>query len=430
MVGVVTTVEQDVEWQFAEGVRRVCRISGQDFSYFFARESAYCSSFMAYTGLTLSAALGANGINSGTPDKLAIDYYNKIMAGDKGIMSGTKFAYNGGAISWSTLVQTDIQPYKNLPLNIPTAFNYLAIDGTWSETFQRLLPFPWYEFAIMTQETAANAQISIGDVPMFAPASPMVMARPLPLPKLVGPGADKLDMSAWDALPVFTPDNGAMLAEGQTFSMDDVRNFYVINPNILNTLTGESNQAVGPWLYEYAAWIDLGSVEKFGYRPSIHNIFWFADPQGLQAQQNAGSQQSFQDMVAAMSLVPVSFHEPTPYMANTRASLNLRPDIQPGVRFRYPGDKAGTPWDAYVRTVAHSFVFGHASTTTLGLARALPSLVYENENLLLALHTGRGAKVDGVYAATGGTGIQPFNLTTAQSELSSLSQAYFTAGKK
>lgn len=434
MVGVVTRVEQDVEWRFGAGVRRVCRVSGQDFSYFFAQESAYSETLLKFASgvgvIGLEAGLASNGIDSGSPDKLALDYYNSIMAGKQGIMSGTKFAYNGSSVPWSTLVQTDIQPYPNLPSLIPCAWNYLAVEGTWASAFQTLLPFPWYEFAILTLDTAPAAQISMGDVPMFLPASPVVMARPLPLPRLLGPDGGSLYMKDWDALPVYQPDNGAVLAEGQSFDVNDVRNFYVVNPNFLNTLYGASNQHISPWIYNYAAWIDVGGIQRYGYKPSIHNIIWFADPKGLQAQQNAGNEQKIEQLVADIALVPVSFHEPTPFMANVRVTLNLRPDIPPGVKFRYPGDKAATLWDAYVRTVAHSFVFGQASTTTLGLARALPTAVYGDENLLLALHTGKGAKIDGVYTTMNGTGIQPFNLTTAQSELESLSKAYFTAGQK
>ena len=433
MVGVVTAISQNVQWRYNGGVHRVCRVQGKDFSYFFTQFGSYCEMLLRFSqaGLVgLPGGLAINGVVNGSPEQIATTYYNRIMAGTSGLMSGTKFSYSGSTLTFNDLVQADFRPYPNLAISIPCAWNFLAVEGAWNDFFLALFPWPWYEFTIATEETAANAQLSIGDVPMFAPVSPVVLARPTPIPKLTG-DADALDTSLWDALPVVSPDGNQIIDHEEGFSVAEVRNFYVLNPSTLNTLLGSSNQQNAPFMFQAASWIDASSIQRYGYRPRPDNIYWFSDPSGNQAQQNAGNESAFDQTVEALALVPVSYHEPTPYMLSGSVLLNLRPDIAPGVKLRFSYDKAFTQWDAYVRSVNHSFIFGEASTTRLGYCRGLPSEVYADQSTLLALHQGKGSRVLGQYGINATSqGIKKFNLTTAQSDLESLSTAFSTPGAK
>ena len=433
MVGVVTAVSQNVQWRYGGGVHRVCRVQGKDFSYFFSQFGSYCEMLLRFSeaGLVgLPGGLAINGVVNGSPEQIATTYYNNIMAGKSGLMSGTKFSYSGSTLSFNDLVQTDFRPYPNLSISIPCAWNFLAVEGAWNDFFLALFPFPWYEFTIATEEPASGAQLSIGGGPMFSPVSPVVVARPMPIPKLTG-DADSIDTSLWDALPIVTPDGNQVLDHEEGYSVADVRNFYVLNPSTLNTLLGVSNQQNAPFMFQAASWIDAASIQRYGYRPRPDNIYWFSDPSGNQAQQNAGNENAFDDLVKALALVPVSYHEPTPLMLSGSVLLNLRPDIMPGVKLRFSYDKALTQWDAYVRTVNHSFIFGEGSTTRLGYSRGLPSEVYADHGTLLALYQGKGSKVLGEYGINASSkGIQKFNLTNAQSQLESLSTAFSTPGAK
>lgn len=428
MIGVVTSIEQDTEWVFGDGVRRVCRISGQDFSYFFNQQAAYCSTLLRFAPVNLASyagALSTAGIASGTPDSIANTFYNNIMAGSGGIMSRTKFRYNGQLVPWASMVATDFVPYPS-SINIPAAWNYLAVDGTWTERFQQLFPFPWYEFMIAT--AVGTAAVNLTDRNFFSSVSPTVIARPLPLPTLTNNG-QALNMTLWNALPTYAPDGNAILAHSDVYDISDIKNFYMLNPTYLNTLQGISNQQLAPWVYLYAGWIDIPSIQRYGYKPHVSNIYWLADPLGNQAQQNATNQDAFQALVSQIALVPVSYYEPSALMARCVARLNLRPDIFPGVKFQYSPDKAGTQWLSYVRSVSHNFVMGEDSTTTLGLCRSLPVDVYNDQATLLAIHNGQAGKVNGMYTPLY-SGIEPFNLNNATADLAALSNAFTTPGAK
>lgn len=441
MAGVVTEVSEDVEWKFDSGVHRAVQITGQDFSYFFSQSCSYCTTLTLYGEAYLpQLGLTAAGVSQGSPDGVAKQFYNQIVAGARGIMASTTLHYDGSPVKLTDLLGTDFRKYPNLPIQIPAAWQFLSLEGSWFDSFKSLLPFPWYELFLATAEpgqygqTVSSATLSIGDNPHFAPANPALIARPLPLPTLVNPSAPKLDTSLWDALPVFMPDNGglAVLAYSRSRSVSEIRNFYTVNPLILSSMFGGSNGQIAPWLFQqkYGAWIDVTSMERYGYRPNPLTSTWFSDSSGQQAQSNAGKSERFQEMVGVISLLPVGFHEPTTLMSNAQAVLNLRPDIYPGVRFRCVPGKNGISWDYYVRQVSHSFTFGEPCTTTLGLCRGLPTAVYQDDpETLLAIHMGRGELVDGQFAVNAkASGIVPFNMNTSTFDLAQLAPVFGAPG--
>lgn len=439
MVGVVTDIQEDVGWRFGRDVRRVTRVIGQDFSYFFQQSCAYSDTLVRY-GQPYIAQLGLTsyGIATGSPDQLAKTFYNQIVAGTGGVMSSTTLQYDGGAVKLTDLMEANFLPYTNLPLSIPAAWNFLALSGSWFESFGSLLPFPWYELGVFTAgpgqygQSASSATLSIGDVPFFLPANPVMLARPLPIPKFSSASSLTLDTSAWNGLPVFSPDNEglAVLDSSGSRSLGAVKNFYIFNPLVLNGQFGHSNAGVSPWLYDYGSWIDISSIERYGFRPRIDNLAWFSDPTGQQAQTNAQAGTQFRDTIGIVSLLPVAFHQPTPLMRDASVRLNLRPDIYPGVRFRCILGKNFDSWDFYCRSVEHSFIFGGECTTSLGLCRGLPTAVYSNTQLLQSIYLGKGAVVDGVYQVGSGTGIQVFNMKTSAHELAEIAPIFATPGKQ
>jgi hypothetical protein len=82
-------------------------------------------------------------------------------------------------------------------------------------------------------------------------------------------------------------------------------------------------------------------------------------------------------------------------------TMPLRPDILPGQVFGFALYKGPRTWDFYIDSVAHKFVWGRFTGTTLGLSRGLPSDVYAQsaaDGLLQAIHTGKAMRQDGDYA--------------------------------
>lgn len=439
MVGVVVNIQQDITWRFGDGVRRVTQIDGQDFSYFFSQSCSYSDSLLMYSNQRYAdIGLLSHGIVQGSPDQIAQRFYNTVVAGNSGIMSTTTLQYDGSPVKLSSLLGSVFGKYPNTPVTIPTAWQFMALNGTWFNSFQALLPFPWYEVAVLTAETgqygqaASGSTLSVGDNPQFPPVNPVLVARPLPLPTLINPQSPTLSTSLWDALPVAQPDNYglSLLHFDEARSLAEARNFYVTNPLFLNSQMGVSNQAVTPWLYQYGAWIDVAGIQRYGYKARVDNIVWFADPSGQQAQSNASDSGAFSETVGVISLQPVAFHEPAPLMSSGTGVVNLRPDISPGTRFRCIPGKNGRQWDFYIRGVSHTFTFGEACMTTLTLCRGLPSDVYADHSLLQALHLGKGAIIDGEYQQSGATGIQVFDYKTSQLELGQLAPVFASPGQK
>jgi hypothetical protein len=220
----------------------------------------------------------------------------------------------------------------------------------------------------------------------------------------------EMDFSLWDALPQFTLDTNGPVQSSLQFDDSEVRNFYVINPMWLSNQFGLTNDMQTPFTFLFASWADTASIHRYGYRPEISELHWFSDSNGIAAQGNAAAGtgiQGFDTLVGDLALKKISHHEPTPNMARAAISTNLRPDIMPGNRFAYMPFKDAQQWDFYIEGVTHNWVFGGASTTTLALSRGLPDAVYNDDALMIALHTGNAQRINGQYVVGLPPGLGP-----------------------
>lgn len=452
MIGVVRNIGESTAWQPGVGVQRQIMVSGYDFGYFFLLQNYYTLSLL---NATIGAPLGSDGslasieqgLVYGTPDVVGAAWYNDIMAGPKSIMAKTTFAYQGTRPSFFDMVATFFQPYTDVDITIPTSDNFMSADGTWIDKFRSLFPFPWYEFFVTTAPIGVypgkTASIPINiSAPGFEPASPSLVARvnPLPWSKNLGSGSSlKLQMqfARWDALSQYRLDADGPIALQMSNSDDELRNFYIVNTKWLSNLFGLQNDNQTPFTWLFASWIDTASMHRYGYRPEIAELHWFADPDGVAAKQYAASgkgMNDFEQAIANLTLKKTSYHEPSVIMNRAEAVTNLRPDILAGNRIVLPVRKNNEPWEFYIEGVTHNYQFGGAAVTTLSLNRGLPQEVYGDDDLMLAMHTGNTSRVNGKYQVGLPQGIgqplQPLNFSNMTAIIGQVAEVFAVPGSK
>jgi len=454
MVGNVQSCQETQIWHTGKGVARAIVVEGTDFQQFFNQPSYYTTSFLA--GSVNAVIPGAQGFKSvvsdglltGPPNQFAAKWYKDIMAGPNSIMANLTFAYKNSRVAFYNIVSQYWEAYDSA-VTIPFADYYMLSNGSWQQKFLTTLPLPWYEFFVTTApvgyydshipppaaaiETGGSISIPapIGfSLPGFATVGPQVVARvnPFPWTQPTGPYTAggtfpkvTMNQDRWNALPTFVTEETSGIEHSLNFSTDEVRNFYVINPTYLTQALGVNNSNNSPFIYTYAAFVDVGSIHRYGYRPEIAEISWFSDMSGAYARLMAATGQTpenFSQLVEELSLRQSSYFEPTPLMAKGNITMRLRPDILIGTRFIYNPFKNPEPWQFYVEGVDHDFVFGEQSTTTLTLTRGLPTTVYANSTLLEAIHTGNAQRLNGQYVQGNvpniGSGLEPVNYASIQ----------------
>lgn len=466
MIGVATAIKEDEAWNAGQGVRRVITVTGQDFGYFFATFNWVALTFLGGTyasilepqlGNTPGAGLAMiiEGLASGTPKQVGAAWYNKVMAGTQGILAQSSFPFGTQRVPFTDAVATIFQEYPGFI--IPFGDYFIATEGSWDAKFRAIFPFPFYEFFVITAPpnfynpaTGASDATSGYGFTMQAlgqnvKASPTMVARINPLPTITASVISGLklsvtdttappsqmtsypnssvtygavDVSAWNNLPLFQPDFSTT-TKSALFSIDEVRNFYLINPRWLGSLFGNNNGSIGNWIYTSTGAVDVASIHRYGYRPAYVETHWIADILGTYAQ--AGNI-DLPGLISNMITRIFSYSEPTPLMLRAAASHELRPDIMPGCRYRYRPFKEPQIWDFYIESVTHQFVFGGASGTTIGLSRGLPSTIYADASkngILTQAHLGNAQRIDGSYQvgvpAGLGAPLQPIDFTSNQS---------------
>ncbi len=455
MVGIVNSIQEDQSWVTNKGTQRTITIQGVDFQYFFTLPNYYTLSFLGGVGagaVAGQAELLGNLSNSqvdSSPDIFAAAWYKGIMAGPGSIMANLSFPVGASRVPFYNMVGQYWEPYGG-NITIPFAAYYMMADGAWYDKFMEIFPFPWYEFFITTapsgyypgtgtQDVAYIPPTTTFNLPGFAPAFPQIIARVNPLPWTPNPSGSttnpqlQMDQSRWSALPNFTTSENSGISHTVAFSDAEVYNYFIINPTIMTQLLGGSNSVVAPFVFTFAAWADTASIHRYGYRPLISELQWFADPAGVHAQSltaGGGTFGDFQTLVANLALKQTSYYEPTPNMASGQITTRLRPDILPGTRFTFAPYKDSEQWQFYVEAVDHNYAFGDASTTTLQLSRGLPVSAYANTDLMLALHTGNAQRKNGAYSIglpPGlGSPLQPVNMNNMQSIVTGIAPAYTT----
>jgi hypothetical protein len=135
-----------------------------------------------------------------------------------------------------------------------------------------------------------------------------------------------------------------------------------------------------------------------------------------------------EELVGTLSLQMPAYCEPTPNMLSGPMTMELRPDIIPGNRFAFAPYRDGVQWTFYISAVSHSMAFGSRATTTLSLTRGLPTSVYQDNALMLALCTGNAMRQNGQIVAGlppgSGSGLAPLNIATLQSIMASPSHSF------
>jgi hypothetical protein len=173
-------------------------------------------------------------------------------------------------------------------------------------------------------------------------------------------------------------------------------NFYVINPTYMKSLFGMSNSSNLSFIFQFIGAISPASIHRHGFRPLYKDTNWFNDGTGHFGQSGSGN---FQQLVAQLTILLSSYHEPVPLMAKGVDIGPLRPDIIPGNRYTFSPFKGEESWDFYINAVKHSYVFGGPSTTALTITRGFPSSIYSDTSMggvLTQAHLGNAMRKDGV----------------------------------
>lgn len=446
MMGVVRSASESQDWgtsqEGSSSVTRLQYIQGDDFTAYFTAFNyvaltmfgiSYGTPFAQAVGLPLSGgfpALVGQGAYGGTsesdsnPAIAARAWFDNIMLGSGGIMGRAFVPYLGGSrVLLSTIFE---RIWENYPVFIPLATTFLAAEGSWMAKFQDILPWPWYEFFVVTAPIGAyggtiasgttipGKPFTMSAMALAQPVSPIVVGRvnPQPLLKVTGSGANQaitlgsIDMSRWSKLTVFAlaDDGVGFFSSGVGFSTDEVRNLYFVNPTAYAPLYGNGNANTVPFTYLFTALGDSASIHRYGYRPEFTSTPWMFDPQGTAGQ---NPQLNVPFSVAEMTARVAGMYHPTPLMARGTTTIPLRPDVLAGNIWRYPPFKGASPtpggsatWDFYIDGFRHEFVFGGRSQTVLTLSRGLPTSVYADPSdggLLQSIWLGNAQRVNGGY---------------------------------
>lgn len=459
MIGVVTNISGSDVWVPGTGVRRGTVITGQDFGYFF---NSFNWAALTFLGTTFASVLepqlgnqpGAGlallieNLATGTPKQVGEAWYRKVMAGTEGILSNTTVPFGDRRVKFYDAVATLFEEYTGYI--IPFGDYFIASEGSWDAKFRDIFPYPFYEFFVTTMPTGGiSFKKETGD---FTPgyhftmkqmgptvsASPMMVARLNPLPHIPVEIEGKntffkaIDTKDWNNLTLFQPEF-SFIDSQITFQIDEVRNFYMINPVWFQTLFGLNNSFVGNWVFTFSGALDTASIHRYGYRPAYTETRWISDMQGQYAKQKTVDLPA---LVAELISRVFSYHEPTPIMARAAPSLELRPDILPGNRFQYKPLKSEAPWQFYIEGVEHTFTFGGPSKTSLNLSRGLPAAIYgdsSQDGLLTQAHLGNVFREAGVFTKGVpdglGASLAPLDFSSTQAindQQASIAKVYVT----
>jgi hypothetical protein len=465
MDGVSTTTGETHQWTSGEEGSTASRrqqVVGSDFAWFFNTQNWYS---LAMYGLVAPAGIGgqlgylpssltslmSQGLNgNGSPVTVGQVWFNKIMAGNGGMLGTTFVPYQGGGtrLPFNTLVSQTLEQYPNV--YIPITEQFLGMES-WMAKFMDIFPWPWYEFFVTTAPsgtyalTASNgtAFASVPNVstsgrvftmqqfPAALPAGPQMVARVNPVPRLdfprstgAGFSIGTLDMARWNALPLTQLKDYGFVQSNIEFSSDEARNFYMLNPSAYQTLYGNNGSNTAPFQFIFGGAADPASVHRYGYKPVNGVTRWMYDWNGVASQrQNLDIPQTVATLTAAL----VSWWHPLPLMARGEATIPLSPSVYIGTRFRYAPFKDGILWDFYVKAVTHRFVFGGNSRTILSLVRGLPTSIYADSSsngLLQSIWTGNARRQ---YVA-GSSNVYQIGLPSGTGQALQLFDSLETAG--
>ena len=171
MAGIVNEIEEDQVWD-NNPVKRVTKIYGLDFTYFFNSFSFYSLTFLGLitTALPFGAAgylLGLwNKQFQGPPNEVAFEYMQYIMLGvgnptKPAVLDNTYIYYKGNKLFLRQIFGYWFEHFDSF---VPFLADLVNSEGNWMDKFTSFLPWPYYEFFVTTAETQ--------DYPVFASATP------------------------------------------------------------------------------------------------------------------------------------------------------------------------------------------------------------------------------------------------------------------
>jgi hypothetical protein len=469
MVGIVSRVFESQDWVSGSSVHRAIIIQGHDFAQFFRQSTFYALWYIAATGngfLPTSPTGQAEAIsvlgaayNTGDPGMAGAAWFNGIngaagiMAGPSGVLSQAFVPYAGGKVTFPQAMAAVFEQYD---IYIPNGENFIGTEGSWYDKFNLIFPHPWYEFFVTTapanfyqasgatySTTLSGYAFATRGLGSMVTASPTLVARINPVPTLTATASNPsqvtftgMSMPAWQALSLYAPESGiGFLSNVVEFADEGGRNFYTINPTWNDGKFGSTNGNIQPAIISFASAGDAASIRRYGFRPADGALSWMADRTGAVAQGGRVSGIPGQAQLSATLLSRLaSWHEAEPLMARGEVTLPLRPDIYPGGKFRYQPFKDDLSWDFYLPGVRQHYIFGGPSTTTLTLARGLPTSVYDGDSstagVLFNAHVGNAMRQNGEYVvglpAGSASGLSSLNISTFQTFFQSLGQAYIT----
>jgi hypothetical protein len=301
MVGLALVITEVEEWPTGNqtAVTRKTMITGQDFGRFFSMTNwltlFFLGGIFSPSGESISseATLGAYdfGLIKGRPDEIATRWFTEVMSAT---MSKTYVLYHNQQVTFPQFMAYWFEQY---PSKIPMSEYFMASEGNWIEKFRQILQFPWYEFFVITAPQGFYTNATGGfsfTLQMFGEqitAETYAIGRVNPLPwvpaKINGQSVTygSVDLSKWNELPLFMPDCGFIKSE-VVFNDAEVRNFYIVNPIMMQHLFGQYNDAVlSPFLFQNGGAADFASIVRYGYRPEVITSRWFSDPAGQWAQE-------------------------------------------------------------------------------------------------------------------------------------------------
>lgn len=438
---------------------------------------------------------GTNATGSpftGTPAEMGTGFYNAVI---RNYLHLTNFKINSTEYAFDDMLSVCFGPFAtptNLDIIFPFLNSFYQADGVWWDKLKVFFPWPVYEMFMETYEILGNATpvhnaatVSLTgattiETPTYTPSTvitidsasipnttaggqplfwkdetgktlgimqPTLVARQMPHPRAISTdGVWSLDRSAWDALPeyVFKSTATPYYASAIQFSIENVRSLYAISASTIAQTFGSNINLLAPFiLTEQSSLVDPVAMSKFGYIPEIMDIAWFFAPTLAPNQKNLNTD-AMVELMSTMTTTLSSYYVPVSLMASGNLELPLTPSILVGTKITFAPQKVlndnatdgNSNWTFYVEGVQHVYEFGGKSRTVLTLSRGLPTAVYENDNLLLAMLQGlveriRQAGTPGsifyreisnpeINGLTGLTFIRPDNVNTLYQELSNI----------
>lgn len=433
-VGNAAAVQEDQAWEAGRRVVRNTRIIAYDWQAWFSGFSWSALSFLAVTANLIvgeavtgnpnqgaAIALLGSAAQNGNPSQIANGWFNKIMAGDQGVLAKTTMQYQYGNLKWPLATTAYFESYPGFPI-FPASYYFISQAGSWMSKFQEILQEPWYEILIGTtprdiwypSQIAPNLQqnaiaqiptsLTSGTdfnsraMPNATPAYAGIVGRLQRLPDLTinaqsgsGPAGqpaytfgNAASVDYWNSLPLFKSDtqSDAFIDATTSLSLDEYYNFFLINPTYLKQMIqlNTAAQSFSPVVFAGAA--NPAGVHRFGLHSYIQDMYWFADWAQVAAQSNGAQGNLAQSLYLGLTARIASYFTPLPLMRTGSMRMPLRPDIFVGCRWTATPFRGGNPWQFYIKGVRHEWRFGGPSTTELELDRGLPAAVYDDAILL------------------------------------------------